>query len=103
MCTKRMRKNGNRLLKFAVQSVFLSVLLSVPAKVMANASGYDQKILNEIGVMLDELYDDGLIPNYVVDIRKDGRKIYFAARGTTELGGDAVSYTHLTLPTICSV
>ena len=88
MCTKRMRKNGNRLLKFAVQSVFLSVLLSVPAKVMANASGYDPKILKEIGAMLDELYDGGLIPNYVVDIRKDGKKIYFAARGTTELGGN---------------
>ena len=36
---------------------------------------------------LDQLYETGVIPNYVVDIRRAGQSVYFRARGNTELGG----------------
>ena len=48
---------------------------------------YDQSKLAEIGTKLDQLYESGVIPNYVVDIRRAGQPVYFRARGNTELGG----------------
>ena len=49
---------------------------------------YDQSKLAEIGTKLDQLYESGVIPNYVVDIRRAGQPVYFRARGNTELGGN---------------
>ena len=86
--TKEIARSLKRALPSILFALPRTILLGLTlATSLHAASDYDQKVLNEIGIMLDELYEGGLIPNYVVDIRKDGRKIYFAARGTTELGG----------------
>ena len=71
--------------------VFVSSLsLGLPFAVGADGEEvlYDKEILSEIGTILDKLYYDGRIPNYVVDIKRGDQQIYFGARGTTELGGD---------------
>ena len=50
-------------------------------------AGYDAKKLNEIKDVLDPLYEDGRIPNYVVLLAKDGKIFYSAIRGNTNVNG----------------
>ena len=66
--------------------VFFAVLV-LAGNTAAQDVQYDQSKLAEIGTKLDQLYESGVIPNYVVDIRRAGQSVYFRARGNTELGG----------------
>jgi len=50
-------------------------------------AGYDAKKLNEIKDVLDPLYEDGRIPNYVVLLAKDDKIFYSAIRGNTNVNG----------------
>ena len=71
-----------------VKSVLLVfVMLGLAGHTTAEGVQYDQAKLAEIGNKLDQLYESGVIPNYVVDIRRAGQPVYFRARGNTELGG----------------
>ena len=72
-------RGSMRLLFFAV--------FGLAGHVTAEDVQYDQSKLAEIGTRLDALYESGVIPNYVVDIRRAGQPVYFRARGNTELGG----------------
>ncbi len=72
----------------SIYSLLIVFLFAVSTVTYGNQVKYNQETLNEIGSMLNKLYDDGLIPNYVVDIRRGDEIIYFGARGATELGGD---------------
>lgn len=63
------------------------VILGLAGHTTAEGVQYDQAKLAEIGNKLDQLYESGVIPNYVVDIRRAGQPVYFRARGNTELGG----------------
>ena len=72
---------------FILAAAFSLLVLGVEATAAEKKPEYDQAILDEIGVKLDQLYESGVIPNYVVDIRRAGEVIYFRARGKTELGG----------------
>ena len=67
--------------------VFFAVLV-LAGNTAAQDVQYDQSKLAEIGTKLDQLYESGVIPNYVVDIRRAGQPVYFRARGNTELGGN---------------
>ncbi|MDA8535082.1 beta-lactamase family protein [Pseudomonadales bacterium] len=71
-----------------IRSLFMVVLfgVSVPS-LFAETVEYDQAKLAEIKVLLDGLYENGQIPNYAVEIRKNGKSVYAAYRGDTELGG----------------
>ncbi len=62
-------------------------ILGLAGHTAAEDVQYDQAKLAEIGNKLDQLYESGVIPNYVVDIRRAGQPVYFRARGNTELGG----------------
>ena len=62
-------------------------ILGLAGHTTAEGVQYDQAKLAEIGNKLDQLYESGVIPNYVVDIRRAGQPVYFRARGNTELGG----------------
>ena len=73
---------------FILAAAFSLLVLGFEATAAGKKPEYDQAILDEIGVKLDQLYESGVIPNYVVDIRRAGEVIYFRARGKTELGGD---------------
>ena len=77
-----------QLQKLAVITSFClcGLLTSIQAQGSA-ADNYDQDKLNEIKVLLDDLYENGHIPNYVVVIKKNGENIYSVSRGATELGG----------------
>ena len=71
-----------------LKSVLLVFAILSPAgHTAAEDVQYDQAKLAEIGNKLDQLYESGVIPNYVVDIRRAGQPVYFRARGNTELGG----------------
>ena len=61
-------------------------VLGLAGNTAAQDVQYDQSKLAEIGTKLDQLYESGVIPNYVVDIRRAGQPVYFG-RGNTELGG----------------
>lgn len=71
-----------------LMSAMLLIFAGLGSSAVAETSvRYDQDVLSEIGEKLDQLYESGVIPNYVVDIRRAGQPIYFRARGNTELGG----------------
>ena len=72
-----------------LKSVLLAsfAILGLAGHTAAEDVQYDQAKLAEIGNKLDQLYESGVIPNYVVDIRRAGQPVYFRARGNTELGG----------------
>ena len=59
-----------------IRSLFMVVLfgVSVPS-LFAETVEYDQAKLAEIKVLLDGLYEKGQIPNYAVEIRKNGKKL----------------------------
>ena len=81
-----------QLQKLAVITSFClcGLLTSIQAQGSA-ADDYDQNKLNEIKVLLDSLYENGHIPNYVVVISKNGENIYSVSRGATELGGSIMA------------
>ncbi len=81
-----------QLQKLAVITSFClcGLLTSIQAQGSA-ADDYDQNKLNEIKVLLDNLYENGHIPNYVVVISKNGENIYSVSRGATELGGSIMA------------
>ena len=87
---------------FILAAAFSLLVLGVEATAAEKKPEYDQAILDEIGVKLDQLYESGVIPNYVVDIRRAGEVIYFRARGKTELGGD-VSVSEDTIYVLASM
>ena len=49
-------------------------------------AGYDSKKLAEISEGFDALYEDGLIPNYVIAVAKKGKIFYSAYRGESRVG-----------------
>ena len=71
-----------QLQKLAVITSFClcGLLTSIQAQGSA-ADDYDQNKLNEIKVLLDNLYENGHIPNYVVVISKNGENIYIELSG----------------------
>ena len=87
---------------FILAAAFSLHGLGLEASAAEKKPEYDQAILDEIGVKLDQLYESGVIPNYVVDIRRAGEVIYFRARGKTELGGD-VSVSEDTIYVLASM
>lgn len=48
-------------------------------------AGYDSKKLEGLSEIVDELYEDGRIPNYVLALFKDGEKFLDLSRGKTNL------------------
>ena len=71
-----------------IRSLLMAVLFSASTpSLFAETVEYDQAKLAEIKVLLDGLYEKGQIPNYAVEIRKNGKSVYAAYRGDTELGG----------------
>jgi len=49
-------------------------------------AGYDSKKLAAISEGFDALYEDGLIPNYVIAVAKKGKIFYSAYRGESRVG-----------------
>ena len=49
-------------------------------------AGYDSKKLAAISEGFDALYEDGLIPNYVIAVAKQGKIFYSAYRGESRVG-----------------
>ena len=49
-------------------------------------AGYDSKKLAAISEDFDALYEDGLIPNYVIAVAKEGKVFYSAYRGESRVG-----------------
>ena len=71
-----------------IRTLIVCALIGVSTQSLATETvGYDQAKLAEIKVLLDGLYEKGQIPNYAVEIRKDGEAIFSAYRGNTKLGG----------------
>ena len=64
-------------------SLFVS---GVKAESLSANPEFDPQKLEAIGVIVDGLYEDGLIPNYVVDIQRRGETIYHIERGKTQIG-----------------
>ena len=61
------------------------------------------KIVQIIGPVLDIRFEDGELPNILNAIEIDNKGQRLVAEVAQHIGDNAVSYTHLTLPTICSV
>jgi len=49
-------------------------------------AGYDSQKLSELESGFEALYEDGLIPNYVISIARDGDIFYSAYRGDSRVG-----------------
>ena len=54
-------------------------------KVSPEDVGFDSSKLNEADKTLKQLYSDGRIPNYVLNLYKDGKLYYSATEGLTNL------------------
>ena len=75
--------------KFLWAHMVVCVLLNLPLTGQAKDTfSYDSDKLAEIKSLLDGLYEKGQIPNYAVEIRRHGEKVYSAYRGNTEIGGN---------------
>ena len=51
-------------------------------------AGYDSKVLASLSDGFKALYEDGLIPNYVIAIAKEGKIFYSAHEGAPRIGSD---------------
>ena len=69
-------------LGFAVASAFAEIERVTPGE-----AGFDASKLEAVKNVLDPLYEDGRIPNYVVILAKDGNVFFSASRGNTAVGG----------------
>ena len=58
-----------------------------------------EELLKDSFELAWQVYESGYRPNYIVGVWRGGAPIGIAVQEFL----DAVSYTHLTLPTICSV
>ena len=79
----------NKIVKFLSILLFFvsSTLVSgeLP-KIPPEEAGYDSKKLATISEGFDALYEDGLIPNYVIAVAKEGKIFYSAYRGESRVG-----------------
>lgn len=73
-------------IKMLIGLTLLAVNITTRADELAAPAGFDREKLEAITALVDNLYEDGLIPNYVVDIQRRGETIYHAERGRTTLG-----------------
>ena len=64
----------------------LLFVLGAKAESVSTSPEFDPQKLEAIGAIVDGLYEDGLIPNYVVDIQRRGETIYHIERGKTQIG-----------------
>tara|TARA_B100000686_G_scaffold354078_1_gene462539 strand:- start:550 stop:1884 length:1335 start_codon:yes stop_codon:yes gene_type:complete len=95
---------GNNALKWKFNSIIklnvflLAFMMNTLASandlsnVEPEAAGYDSAKLQSLTEDFDILYEEGLIPNYVIAIAKDGQIFYEAVRGDSRIGsGNAVN------------
>ncbi|MGA1758848.1 MAG: hypothetical protein ACO391_13980, partial [Pseudomonadales bacterium] len=73
-------------IKMLIGLTLLAVNITTRADELDARAGFDREKLEAITALVDNLYEDGLIPNYVVDIQRRGETIYHAERGRTTLG-----------------
>jgi CubicO group peptidase (beta-lactamase class C family) len=69
-------------LLFVAENAFADIERTTPAQ-----AGFDASKLEAVKSVLDPLYEDGRIPNYVVILAKDEKVFFSASRGHTSLGG----------------
>ena len=87
MCIRDRNMIRTNLWQVALIIMGLSLLVSgVKAESLSANPEFDPQKLEAIGAIVDGLYEDGLIPNYVVDIQRRGETIYHIERGKTQIG-----------------
>ena len=74
---------------FAMQNAIAEIERVSPAE-----AGFDVSKLEAVKDLLDPLYEDGRIPNYVVLLAKEGKIFFSATRGNTALGGNRAVDEH---------
>ena len=107
MCQKK--RTMQKIIKFLLLMLFLWVIYDAsiaqsisinPTNILPETSptkvGISEKRLARIDAHLQKNVAEGNVPGVVALIARNGKVVYHKAYGP-------VSYTHLTLPTICSV
>mgnify|MGYP001027073828 FL=1 len=73
---------------FILAATFSLEILGFEAAATEKKPEYGQTLPHEIGFKFDQLYESGVVPNYVVDIPLAEEEIYFRVGGETKLGVD---------------
>ena len=77
-----------KLMGFALVITIAGAAVGDVKKSTPHEAGYSDEGLERIKKLVDPLYEDGLIPNYVVALYKDGKSFFSLSRGTTFVNGD---------------